>query len=1327
MKHVWKRLMAVLLCLAMIVPAAAVSEEDAKVYGVCTADGVRVRKQPKTSASVWFYVDEGHVAEITGEVKDDDGNVTWYKVESPHPDPNGRTYTGYIHADYFRPLTEEDVPVTPSAEEPTDPPADEAEIMPVDEPAADVTPRPSTEGYVGGTSGYDGVEVTGAKARTKGDTNFRTAPSTSNGKIICEIPGKTELEILALPREGGKWYCVAYNGKVGYVNSGMIDVLDEGQPLLPDDSGDGTEVTDTWGEITADGVNFRIGAGTGYSIICELDEGTRVEVLTIPEQIGSKYWYCVRYDGETGYVQSNYVRVISGGSTEPDEEDEDAVKAIGEITKGGVNFRTGAGTSHSIIRELDKGAQVEVLTIPEKIGSGYWYRIRYDGKVGYVSSNYVRIVSDSSTEPDDEEETDVVVAIGEITNGGVNFRIGAGTGYSIIRELDEGTRVEVLTIPEQIGSGYWYRIRYDGKVGYVSSNYLRVISTGSSDPEDEEDIIVINATGEITASGVNFRQGPGQDYEKIGKLNAGTVVELLTIPSVVDSSHWYRVRYNGQVGYVQANFVRVLTIDESYLPDASTYGYAKLVVDTAKLRKSAGGNSVLRWTDKDMMLRIVGEAEIANSFRWYPVYYTANSTIYYVRADQVEVVYLEDGEVVTPPTQESPYGYVITTDAGVFLRIQPADEKIAQLPINTIVPCAGEPLSPDESGTRYTWYYVYYNGMYGYLRGDYVRVCTADGGEIAPDDQPEDPSELTDTKGKLLKNTNFRSKPSTSSDATILTVIKAGTVVEVLSIPESTKNGWYKIRYNGETGYVHASLLTVLTQEDEEDETSSYGYVMITGTGVYVRDAVEGDGLAKVGKGTVWPMTGKTVTKNGVNWYPIRANGYTGYVNGTYSFKLSAAQEESYLKGEGVPEEDAEPDSTLTAYVIVTHDYVNLRGSYSTESPRYYQVNKNTVMPCLGSKTVGTATWYNVAYEGRELWVHSGYSRLMTVAEYEEWLGGSSDEKPDEQPTGEGYVKTVEGYAPIRSTANGKTVLVRLDAGVVLRYYEENISAGGYKWFRVQSPDGRYGYIAANLVEKCAEDGGDVPVTPPDLGDYDSASPSQQETSYSTLKLGSSGDKVSNLVQELINQGYYTGSVTSSYTSAVQAAVKAFQTVNGLTADGIAGSQTQHKLFGTVEIGSGNTNDLSFEIYPVEKIDWYTGGIQELIPRGANFKVYDVKTGIVWWAHRWAGSRHADIETLTAADSARLCEIYGVDNLQEIVDKNLWQRRPCLITIGTRTFAASLDGMQHGTDTIANNGMDGQICLHFTNSEGHESQEVSASHKEAIEYAYNNCPAGQKK
>ena len=220
-----------------------------------------------------------------------------------------------------------------------------------------------------------------------------------------------------------------------------------------------------------------------------------------------------------------------------------------------------------------------------------------------------------------------------------------------------------------------------------------------------------------------------------------------------------------------------------------------------------------------------------------------------------------------------------------------------------------------------------------------------------------------------------------------------------------------------------------------------------------------------------------------------------------------------------------------------------------------------------------------------------------------------------------------------------------------------------------------------------------------------------------------------NLVTELKKQGYYTGEITSSYTSAVEEAVRAFQKGNGLEADGIAGSKTQHKLFGTVEPGQGGTGDLTMTIYPAEKIDWYTGGIQTLWAKGANYKVYDVKTGIVWWAHRWSGGNHVDAEPLTAADTARLCKIYGVNSADEIASKNLWQRRPCLVTIGSRTFACSLYGVPHNYpdgDTIPTNNFKGQLCIHFTNSKTHDSNKVDSGHQEAIEYAYKNAPNGQK-
>ncbi|MBR6028707.1 MAG: peptidoglycan-binding protein [Clostridia bacterium] len=237
---------------------------------------------------------------------------------------------------------------------------------------------------------------------------------------------------------------------------------------------------------------------------------------------------------------------------------------------------------------------------------------------------------------------------------------------------------------------------------------------------------------------------------------------------------------------------------------------------------------------------------------------------------------------------------------------------------------------------------------------------------------------------------------------------------------------------------------------------------------------------------------------------------------------------------------------------------------------------------------------------------------------------------------------------------------------------------------------------------------------------------SRPYATYTTLARGDSGDAVKKLVTALKEQGYYTGAITSNFTSAVEKAVIKFQQTVGLNPTGVADAATQHALFGTQPYPNNDNYDMTF--YPAEKIDWFTGGIQELWPRGASVKVYDVYTGTVWWAKRSAGGNHADVEPLTKEDTARYCAMYGVSTPQEIEDRNLWQRRPSLVTIGQRTFACSLYGIPHNPDgdTLPNNGMTGQVCIHFTNSRTHGTNVVNQDHQNAIEYAWNHCPAGKK-
>ena len=223
----------------------------------------------------------------------------------------------------------------------------------------------------------------------------------------------------------------------------------------------------------------------------------------------------------------------------------------------------------------------------------------------------------------------------------------------------------------------------------------------------------------------------------------------------------------------------------------------------------------------------------------------------------------------------------------------------------------------------------------------------------------------------------------------------------------------------------------------------------------------------------------------------------------------------------------------------------------------------------------------------------------------------------------------------------------------------------------------------------------------------------------------------------MLISGAYTAGL---YDTATRNAVLAFQKSYGLAQDGIAGEKTQHALFGTVPEGTYSGGTVTPVLYPVEKIDWYTGGIQSIWSVGAVGVVTDVYTGISFRAQRLYGDNHADCEPLTTADTAAICRIYGVSNAQEISDREQalqsWRRRPLWVTIGTRTFCASMYGIPHNYegDRIPDNNYNGQFCVHFVNSRTHSTNRVDErasyngyfSHQDAIQYAYSHSQSGTK-
>lgn len=147
-----------------------------------------------------------------------------------------------------------------------------------------------------------------------------------------------------------------------------------------------------------------------------------------------------------------------------------------------------------------------------------------------------------------------------------------------------------------------------------------------------------------------------------------------------------------------------------------------------------------------------------------------------------------------------------------------------------------------------------------------------------------------------------------------------------------------------------------------------------------------------------------------------------------------------------------------------------------------------------------------------------------------------------------------------------------------------------------------------------------------------------------------------------------------------------------------------------------------------EYLDWFTEA-QYVFPIGANAKVIDYFSGKSFNIKRTTGAGHADCETLTAADTAMMKEIFnGVFS---------WEYRPIILEVNGRRVAASIAGMPHAgldayvadvnvngrsdnygygpnLDYIKGNNMDGHFDIHFPGSLRHKDWLVDTKHQAMI-------------
>ena len=189
-------------------------------------------------------------------------------------------------------------------------------------------------------------------------------------------------------------------------------------------------------------------------------------------------------------------------------------------------------------------------------------------------------------------------------------------------------------------------------------------------------------------------------------------------------------------------------------------------------------------------------------------------------------------------------------------------------------------------------------------------------------------------------------------------------------------------------------------------------------------------------------------------------------------------------------------------------------------------------------------------------------------------------------------------------------------------------------------------------------------------------------------KYGSTGSEVSTIQDKLKRWGYYTGNVDGIYGSLTVAAVKKFQQKNGLTVDGIAGTQTLTAMGitssssgGSSTNNSSNVNLLARVIYGEARGEPYSGQVAVgavILNRVKSSQFPNTIAGVVYQSGAFdaVADGQVNLNPDSTAKKAAQDALNGWDpsygaiyyfNPNTATNKWIWSR-PLTVTIGKHRF-----------------------------------------------------------
>lgn len=260
--------------------------------------------------------------------------------------------------------------------------------------------------------------------------NIRVNPSMSDAvKFVLKKGDKVQI----LSEKNG-WTNIKMNNKAGWVQSAAISKTQ----IINNIKKSAKSKTMF---VNNDVLNFRTAPSTGGKVIGVLHRGDKVNVLD--ETVG---WSKIDYNGQQGYVSTAFLSPV-------DSSNSSSVKIV---ISNNLNARKTNDISSEKVFTLKKGDKVQYIS--ENSG---WTKVKFNGKIGFVSSYYLEDGIDDVAEDSQIDVVDNTNADKTSSFEGVKY-VDMGMSLSDFADMQLAMSLNINA------SNGWNKVQKDELIGFMN-------------------------------------------------------------------------------------------------------------------------------------------------------------------------------------------------------------------------------------------------------------------------------------------------------------------------------------------------------------------------------------------------------------------------------------------------------------------------------------------------------------------------------------------------------------------------------------------------------------------------------------------------------------------------------------------------------------------------------------------------------------------------------------------------------------------------------------------------------------------------------------------